>query len=212
MAYAANSSYIIPAAVGVARFNVLSPALKALLLFCLYSCFEVGMELVMSLRHMNNTFLSNLDLPFELIFIGGVYWLGVENRKLRMVIVLLVSTFLCVWAVDQMFFYVPGQLNNEMGFVLQGFFVVLSVLAIHSIAKSTTISLVDEPIFWISTANILYATGALLIFGLMKELIKMGPVYFSTAWHINWSLVIIWNLMFAKGLLCKRVPQTSSGS
>lgn len=208
MGLAAGASFLIPTAAGIARVKVLSPAMKLLLLFCIYSFAQVGAEFVMGRRHMNNTFLANLGLLLELIFVGGVYWLAFKNKRIQKVIAALVAIFLCIWVVDWAIYHVPGRFNNEMALISRGFIIAFSVLAVHSIAKATSRSLVDEPIFWVSTANILYSVGALFIFGFMNDLLRMGIVYFNAAWYLNWSLAIMANLMFTKGMMCKTVQPT----
>jgi hypothetical protein len=82
------------------------------------------------------------------------------------------------------------------------FIIVISVFMIHTIVKRIDLPLTDEPMFWVSSGTLIYSTGVFLIIGLANELLKMGASYFRAAWYINWSLIIIVNVMYAKGFFC----------
>jgi hypothetical protein len=107
-----------------------------------------------------------------------------------------------------MYFAVPGQINNEMAVTSRIFIIVASIVIVQVLMKKTNTLLIDEPVFWVSTGSILYSTGVLLIFGLINELINIGMFYFYVAWHINWSLAIVANLMFTWSFYCRTKQQT----
>ena len=177
--------------------------MRVFAIFCCCVVVDTSVEINMSLRHMNNTLLSDYELLWEVGFVGAVYLLATDRRKIQATIVLMVLLYTSVWVVDQAFYYVQGRLNGEMAFLSRAIIIVMSVLAVHTVARTTTVSLIDEPIFWVSTANIIYATGALFIYGFMNDLLAMGRSYFEAAWNLNWWLAILANLMFMKGFMCK---------
>jgi hypothetical protein len=55
----------------------------------------------------------------------------------------------------------------------------------------------------VGTAVLLYSSGTLLLLGWSNQLAKSGMDTFITAWQINWVLLIMANLFYMKGLLCK---------
>ena len=204
----AGFSFLIPMVAGILRYRKLNGPMRMLFFLSLFSAVEVEFEYILPLTGTkNNLFLPNTSFLAETVFFGVVYLLAVTNRKVQNSIFAMVMVFLAVWIIDKAFFEVPGRLNGEMGIVSRAFILTMSILVLHEVAKSTSISLVDEPIFWVTTAAILYSSGALFIYGLMNDLVKMGKSYFMAAWYINWSLAIISNLMFTKGLSCKTLPQ-----
>ncbi len=99
-----------------------------------------------------------------------------------------------------------------MAVASQVYLIVISVFMIHTIVKRTDHAIADEPVFWVAIGNLIYSTGALFIAGLSNELMKMGTSYFITAWHINWSLAIISNVIYTKAFFCTTRYQISYGS
>ena len=181
--------------------------MKVFLLFCAIIGVEVALEFALSLRNINNIFLGNSSLVIEVVFIAVVYALAINGKKVRAAIAALTVIFVCIWLPDKIFFEVPGHFNEEMAIVSRVFIIALSIIALHTVAKRTTNALTDEPLFWLASANILYAAGVIFVFGLGNHLIEMGNSYFLAAWNLNWSLDVLANIMFARGFLCKIMRQ-----
>ena len=115
--------------------------------------------------------------------------------------------------IDKIYFEAPNRLNDKMAIASRVFIIVISVFMIHSIVKHIDHPLTEEPMFWVANGNLMYSTGVLFVVGLSNELLKMGPSYFLTAWHINWSLAIVANVMYAKGFFCTaKSPQQMAQS
>jgi len=202
-ALVAIGSYFIPSGVGIARFKTCSLNIKLVIVFCCFMCSEVVVELFLSLNHINNIFLSNLSFLVEPAFLSVIYIFSVEKKRTRNLLGGLAVLFVVVWLIDKMLYENPQELNNPMAAASRIFIIAISIFVLHSIMKNTDRSLVDDPIFWISTGWIIYSAGVFLVFGLSEELMKAGLQYFVAAWYINWTLLILSNLMFTKGLLCK---------
>ena len=211
-AIVACCSFPIPVIAGIVRFKRLNGAMKVFLLLCIITCAEVVGEYVLGQKHINNTFLSNYSFLIESVCIVIVYLLSVESKKVKQIICALALLFLCVWIIDKIYFEVPNQLNDEMALASRAFIILISIVAIHSVVKQIIHPLIDEPIFWASSGLVIYSSGVFLIVGLSNQLVKMGITYFLAAWHINWAMAIISNLMYTKGFFCKAKYQISSGS
>lgn len=205
IAYVATISYSIPAIIGIARFRHLSDAMKVLLLLCIFSCLEIVGEFALGHNHLNNAFLSNDFVPIETAFICAAYLLSVEQKMIKRIIFALALVYSAIWIANKIYFDVPTQLNEEMSVTSEIFIIIASVLTIHATMSKTNHYLAEEPIFWVSSGNLIYATGVLLVFGFSNELLKMGTVYFEAAWYINWSLAIIANAMYTKGFFSRVV-------
>jgi hypothetical protein len=76
-------------------------------------------------------------------------------------------------------------------------------VTLHAAVKDEKSHLLERPVFWVAMGVLLYASGTLLVLGLSNHLLQLGKPYFDVAWHINWSLLIIANLLYTKGMLCK---------
>jgi len=79
----------------------------------------------------------------------------------------------------------------------------MSIVTLNALLKTAARKLTHEPVFWVLTGTLLYFSGTFAVMGLSNELMKLGRWYFDFAWHINWGLTIIANMLYAKGVLCK---------
>ena len=209
--YFVNASYLFTAIAGIVRYKRLNNAMKVFSIFCGLTCLMEIFELILSRKHINNTFISNYYVPVELIFICTVYLLSIGNKKMQRTISALTLLFLCAWMLDKIYFDVSGQANVEMAVASRIVIILISVLTVHAIVKKMNDPFINEPIFWVSSGTLIYSTGVALILGFMNELIKMGISYYLSAWYINWSLEILCNVMFTKGFFCTAKYQISYG-
>lgn len=203
LAHIASFSYLIPSLAGMRRFRSLDRSMKIFLLLCLWSCLEVLAEYILNVKKINNSFLINYYYLLDDLFLSIVYSFSIEDRRTKRIILTLALLFGCIWIVDKIYFAVPGQMNSEMALTSRIFIIVASIVIVQAVMKKTNNLLIDEPVFWVSTGYVLYSAGVLLIFGLSNELLKLGQVYFKVSWHINWSLIIVTNLMFMRSFYCR---------
>ncbi|MGA7160861.1 MAG: hypothetical protein WBZ48_07655 [Bacteroidota bacterium] len=210
--YLANSSYAIPAIAGIVRYKRMGKAMRIFLLFCLLGCLDISAEIMLGKKNINNAFLSNYFVLAESAFIFTVYFFSIKSQRARQIISALAFLFLSIWIVDKIYFEVPDQINAEMAIASRIFIIVISVFMMHAVVRRIDHQLTDEPMFWISSSTLIYSAGVFLLIGLSNELLKMGTTYFQAAWSINWSLIIISNIMYTKGFFCTAKYQISFGS
>lgn len=181
--------------------------MKMFFLLCVWSLIEVTAEYILSMKHINNYFLINYYFLIDSLFLSVVYSYSIEDKRTKRIILILAMLFIVIWVIDKLIFAVPGQMNNEMAVTSRIFIIVASIMIVLAMMKKTDSLLIDKPIFWVSMGYALYSAGVLFIFGLSNELLKIGMFYFQIAWHINWSLAIVANLMFTRGFFCRAKQQ-----
>jgi ABC-type transport system involved in multi-copper enzyme maturation permease subunit len=101
------------------------------------------------------------------------------------------------------FFRDPDHINSGMAMISRTFLIVMALVTLQSAIKDEKLHLLERPVFWVVMGVVLYSAGTLLVVGLSNQLLELGVPYFVVAWHINWSLLIIANLLYTKGMLCK---------
>ncbi len=210
IAFVAMYSYLIPAIAGIVRFRRLSNAMLVFLLFCIFACSDVGEGYTLAHNHVHNAFLSNYYILGESAFIFAVYFLSIESKKIRQIISTLAFLFFCIWMANKIYVEIPDQINEQMAMTSRIFIIVISSFMIHTIVKRIDHPLTNEPMFWVSSSTLIYSTGVFFIVGLSNEIFKMGLSYYYAAWYINWSLIIISNVMYTKGFFT--VSREESGS
>ena len=207
LAHISALTYLIPVLAGTWQFKRLDYPMKIFFLLCVLSLIGVAIEYILSIKHINNSFLINYYFLLDSLFLSVVYSYSIEDKRTKRIILILTMLFIVSWVVDKLMFAVPHQMNSEMAVTSRVYIIVASTLMVLAIMKKTDSLLVDRPVFWVSTGYVLYSAGVVLIFGLSNELLKLGMLYFAVAWHINWSLAIVANLMFTRSFFCKAKQQ-----
>ena len=204
----AGCASLLPSAAGLSRFKKLSPAMKAYALLCALSSLEIAAEFSCALYRRNGIIISNIALGTEAFFILAVYAIAFRMKAVRYMMVALGVLFLIVWVPGSFLLRAFSEFHQEMAIVTRIVILVSSVIALYTVAARTSVSLTDEPLFWITSGNILYATGLIFLLTVNNDLLAFGPPYFAAAWNLNWVLIIIADALFAKGLLCKATTLT----
>lgn len=204
----AGCASLLPAAVGVSRFSGQKPAMKVYTLLCVLSSLEIAVEFALVFFHQNGIFVSNIALGIESVLMMIVYAIALDVRSVRRTMLVMGACFVCIWVPGIIFIQAPGQFNQAMALATRIFILVPSVIALYVVARRTAVSLTDEPLFWITSGNILYSSGLIFILAVSSDLLALSPPYFTAAWNLNWSLMIVADVLFTKGLLCRTTSQT----
>jgi hypothetical protein len=208
LAYIASFTYLIPLLVGLSRFKWLDRIMRIFLLLCVWSCLEVFAEYMLGVMNSNNASVINYFFLTDPLFLFVLYLFSIDDGKIKRNIFILALLSICTWIVEKIFWAVPDQINSQMAATSQIFIIVASIIIVQAVMKKTSNLLIDEPIFWVAAGYVLYSAGVLVIFGLSNELMKLGPAYFKVSWHINWSLTIVANVIFARVFFCRARRQT----
>jgi len=193
----------VPVVVGLYRYRTIPGPMKILTLLCILSLVIAAIEFILGRLKIPNQFLANYYVPVELLLIALIYFLSMKTAKERKLIGGGVALFMLVWMMDKIFIEVPDQMNSNIAAVSRLFLIALSILMISAIARDETSTLSDKSIFWVAVGVIVYSTGTFIIAGVGSRLLKIDVSLFVIAWHVNWVLLIVANLLYTKGLLCK---------
>ena len=196
-------SLFVPATVGVTRFARLSRAMQILAVLCVLSGLDVAAQLFLGLKNVKNYFISDYYRAVETSLLCAVFYYSVAPKKVRSVLRGLGILFVVIWGADMIWFNNPDQYKSGMAMISRTVVLVMSLITLQATLKDEQSHLVELPVFWIAMGAVLYSSGTLLVVGLSNQLLQLGKTYFDVAWRINWSLLIIANLFYTKGMLCK---------
>ncbi len=202
-AHISAASNLIPAAVGVKNFRNLQKGMRFLALLCVLACLQLVGELVVGYVYKNNYFLADYYNLAELTLLGAVFYFSTKSKASRVILGLLFAGFLAYWLVDMIHKTNPEYINSNLAMVSRVFLIAMSLVGFQNALAGGTAAMSRVPVFWVSFAVVLYSAGTLLLFGLSNQLLAMGVVYFEIAWYINWVLLIVVNVMYSKGMLCR---------
>ena len=196
-------SFLVPATAGITRFAKTNRAMRILAVLCIFACLDVGGQMFLGMRNVKNYFISDYYTVVETSLLCAVFYFSVTPKGVRNVLRILGIAFFLIWAADRIWFNNPDQIDSGMAMISRTFVLVMSLITLQATMRDERSRLVERPVFWVVMAVVLYSSGTMLVLGLSNQLLELGKPYFDVAWHINWSLLIIANLFYTKGMLCK---------
>jgi hypothetical protein len=196
-------SFLVPATAGIMRFARTNRAMRILAVLCVFACLDAAGQLFLALRHVKNYIVSDYYAVVETSLLCAVFYFSVTSKEVRNVLRILGVAFFVIWAVDTIWFNDHDQINSGMAMISRIFVLAMSLITLQATLKDERAHLMNQPVFWIALGTILYSCGTILVLGLSNKLLALGKAYFDVAWHFNWSLLIIANLFYTKGMLCK---------
>jgi hypothetical protein len=196
-------SSFLAAILGLARYSSLDKGGKALVILCVVNYFEGTISFLLSLNKIRNLELLNNYRPVELVLTALVFYLMVNSRIVKRLVFICASAYVLVWIADKIYLDDPAQLNSRMAMLSRLIAIIMSISALYSEMVTSEGVFFKYPLFWVGASVLLYSSGTLLLLGWGNQLIGSGRETFVTAWQINWILLIVANLFYTKGLLCK---------
>jgi hypothetical protein len=203
LAYIHLASYLVPATAGLLRFSRLKKAMRTLAVLCVFACVNIAAQYVLGVLRIKNYFISDYFRIVETSLLCAVFNFSVEGKGVQNVLRALGILFVVIWVVDMIWLNNPGHLNSGMAMFSRTLLIIMSLVTLQAGMRDERSRLVERPVFWVVMAVVLYSSGTMLVLGLSNQLLELGKPYFDVAWHINWSLLIIANLFYTKGMLCK---------
>ena len=201
--YIHAASYLVPTIAGLKRFPKSSRAIRILAVLCVLACINVGAQLFLAMRKEKNYFISDYYRVVETSLLCAVFYFSVVSQKLRNLLVGMGIVFALIWAVDVLWFNTHDQMSNGIAMISRITVLLMSFIALQAAMKDEFLPLAERSIFWVGIGAAIYSSGTLLLLGLSHYLLQLGPDYFIAAWHINWALLIVANLFYTKGMLCR---------
>ena len=196
-------SYPIPVIVGMKKLSALSKPMRVLTGLCILTCVNIAAQFVLSLFKVTNYFLGEYYTPIEVCLLCAVFYFSVASKGVQLVLTILGGFFIMIWVGNMIWFYDSRHIDSGMAVISRVFLIAISLITLQVTMKDERSRLVERSVFWVVLGVVLYSCGTLLVVGLSNELIKLGETYFIIAWHVNWSLLVITNLLYTKAILCK---------
>ncbi len=155
-------------------------------------------------RH--NLWVSHYSTLIEFLLMSGVFVIWNNNGKKKSAIVVLAIAFIMLWIVSKLTFEPFDRYDSYTTGIARALEIIYAVSLLFDVLKDPNLVIKNDARVWVSSANIIYSTGCLLIFTLFNTLLKFSVELFKVLWPLNWILLIISSSLYFKGILCK-VPQ-----
>ena len=166
-------------------------------------------ESLMSLHDIHNIWVIHLSTMIEFIIIVTMFYFWETNIYKKRTMLIVGCLFMIFWIVAKSTFESFEHIDVYSSIIAQVIYIILAVSMFFNVSKDTHISLKNDARIWIASGLIIYSAGTLFVVSLIDVIITSMPELFNIVWHINWVLVILVTLFFARAVWCQ-VPQEIS--
>ena len=202
--YVALFSSIIPIGVGFSRIKTLHSGMKILLLY-LISAFATDNYLIWFARGYQFILgLHHIYYLVEFIFIISIVTVWQESYRMKWIFRVLSLFFIIFWIIAKVSFEPLSGLYTVIASVSQIILALSAGYTLFVVIGNKTQSLINQYRFWVLLSFVVYYFGTLLVIGLRGILLHYSLDTIFLVVSIDWSLKIIFNMLIAKGFLCRQ--------
>lgn len=202
-----NVTLVVIAAVGIwapFRWKGSAKAQKVLILFVVEMFVTGFAEVILSYFYMPNLWLISLSTWVEFILIVIIFYYLKTKKRDKFLLLLAGGSFTLFWLISKLTFEPMSVIGNYTSVVARLLQIYMSVSVLFDILKDTDVHLKNDPRIWVASGIIIYSTGSLLLFILFMDIVKISLELFKLVWHINFILNIVSDLLYARGIWCKK--------
>jgi hypothetical protein len=160
-------------------------------------------EHVMGMYHIHNLWVMHISTLIEFLIIMTMFYGWKKTRTEKRLLILLSCAFVLIWSVSKIFLESFEQMDTYSYAVAQMIYIAFAVSLLFDVLKDSQTLAKHDSRLWIASGIIIYSTGTLLVVSLFNVIVTSMPQLFITVWHINWVLVIITALLYARGIWCQ---------
>ena len=205
LTYIAIFSMILPIIAGVSKITTLDRGMKILFLYLLFA-FTADIYLIWFVKGRQLQIgLTHIYYLIEYLFIMNIILVWQESPRIKRLFQALIFLYILFWAIAKVTF---EPLNG-----LYVFIATTSQVILIFCAESTLIGAIGNRIqptlndnrFWVLLSFVIFYAGTLLTIASRGILIHFPLKTLFIIISIDWSLKILFNILFTIGFLC---PQT----
>jgi len=202
--YISMLTEIVTALVGGLRYRTLQRPLRILEWLIIFTILEVGLQWALSYFGIHNLWTSHFFTLIEMVFAILMFSSWMKNRRNRMMLSLCLFMFIIFWIVSKFTFEPLSLVDGWTAAISKILQITFSTFLLVEVVKESDMNWTDDPRLWIIAGIIIYSAGSIFIFALFNKMLQISPDRLKIIWFLNWTLIIISNLLYTRGFLCKR--------
>lgn len=211
LAHMAAFASIVPALIGLLRIKTLMPGLKLVLALFLVNVFSIGLQLALNLRGQNNLWISHIYGFIELVTLIFVFSTWISRVDMRRFMRGAIVVYAALWVASMIFLERFDQSPFYAALMARILFTGTSIYTLHSLSNESKVIIYRDPRFWIAAGMLIASTGSLMFYALRSVIEKLPREGLEVAYSIHWIIIILANMFYTTGFLCKAQPQNSGG-
>jgi hypothetical protein len=157
----------------------------------------------MGLNHIPNLWVIHLSTLIEFVVIMTMFYSWKKTRNEKRLLLILGCAFVFFWFVSKFIFEPFTQMDTYTSTVAQMIYISIGVSMLFDVLKDSKTVLKKEARIWVASGMVIYSAGTLLTTSLFNMILKTIPAMLNTIWKINWILLIMVSLFYARGIWCQ---------
>jgi hypothetical protein len=196
-------SVVFAAFVGGFRYRDLPQPLRILEWLVLLSVTEAIAKLFLISFGVHTLWISHFYTPVEIAFIVFMYSYWMKQRRDRTILFVCFAAFMIFWIICKWTLEPLSIADDWTASFSKVFQIIFSAYLLVQLVNDSDLEWTNNPVFWVATSIILYAAGSLFMYALYNKMLQESFVRLRFMMSLNWILMILSNVLFIKGFLCK---------
>jgi hypothetical protein len=190
--------------VGGLRYKDLPHPLRILEWLIIFNVGEAGIEWALIFFHRHNLWISHFYTLIEFTLLIFMFLSWKKSERNRLVLMASLIVFATFWIVSKFSFEPLAIADDWTSSVSKMLQIVFSAYLLLDVMNESDLVWTNDPRLWVATGIIIYSAGSLFMFALFNKMLSISAEGLKLVWSFNWMLMIISNLLFARGFLCKK--------
>jgi hypothetical protein len=205
LTYISIFSSVLPIGVGISKITILNRGMKILFYYLVFA-FTADIYLIWFIMGYNlHLGLVHIYYLTEYFFIISIIIVLQESHRMKRFFQAIMFLYILFWIIAKVTF---EPLNGLYTFTASTSQVLLTLCAGYTlfvVIGNKTQSLINDYRFWVLLSFIIYYAGTLLVIALRGILIHYSTEILFLFASLDWSLKILFNILFAIGFLCPQI-------
>lgn len=206
-------SFIVPLVAGLRRIKYLDNGMRLLLLFLIINLLFEAIAVVLAIREISTAPVYNLLPPFEFTLTALMLYVWHDLKSIKKTTLGSIPLFFIIWGISYLTFSGKDNPDDVVLPIESILIVILAVVTMFTVMNRDQIPVLKNPIFWVSSALVVYFAGNLFLFALTPTLLKAYKEdVLRNVWFLHSLLNLIKNLLFLGGILACRTRSSYSSA
>jgi len=207
LTYISMFSTALPLLIGVYRWRLVSRELRILIIYLFFGLTVEILSMWFIKSYLIDLGLIHSYILIEFIFIMSIIICWQESSEMKRWLQVLLFLYILFWSIAKLTFEPLNGLYSLTASVSNVLLALCAGYTLFMVIGNRMQSLFYYRSFWILLSFILYYAGTLILSALQGFLIHYSREDIFLAISINWSLKIIFNILFTVGFLCPQTQQ-----
>jgi len=204
LTFIALFSTALPLCVGVFKLAKVDRGMKILFLYLVFNL-SANIFLMWFVRgHQLHVGLIHVYYLVEYLFIMSIISVWQESQRMKLFFQALIFLYVLFWAIAKVTFEPLSGLYTFTASTSQVLLTICAEYTLFLIVRSQIPPVITIDRFWVLLAFVIYYAGTLFTIASRGILVHFPLKILFVFISIDWSLKIIFNILFTVGFLCHR--------